>query len=226
MAEKELSNLEKKYPNNSKKAKELVEKSSVNSDKEKKSEKKIKKVVKGTVKQKKKNKLSAVGDELIEEDAPSVFSYIVHDVAIPAVKELFFDIICGGTEKLFLGTESGRGKSRSGGNRRDGSYVFYTSYYDRKDRGGSRRDDRSKKGRFHSEDYLLETRAEASDVLDQLVEFIDRYDEVSISDFKDAIGVTSEYTDENWGWTNLRSASIRAVRGGFVIHLPSPTSLL
>ena len=229
MAEKEIkSTLEEKYPNNSKKSKELTEKSSLSQTEETKNNnnKKVKKVVSGNVKKKKKTALSKVGDELIEDSAPSVFSYILHDVAIPAIKELVFDIICGGAEKFFFGTESNRG-GRHSGSRKDGSYVSYTSYYDRKN-GRDRRDDRyrARNTRFRSEDYLLETRSDAADVLDQLIEMIDRYETASVSDFKDAIGVTPEYTDENWGWTNLKSASIRAVRGGFIIHLPNPTSLL
>ena len=40
------------------------------------------------------------------------------------------------------------------------------------------------------------------------------------ADFYDIVGVTSEFTDNKYGWTSIRKAGIKPVREGFLIVLP------
>lgn len=183
-------------------------------------EKKIEKVVQGTVKTKKKNELSKFKEAFISEDARNVKTYILTDVIIPAAKKLISDIVKDGIEMLLYGGNSPRSKS-SGGSRP--SYISYNSY-------SSSRDDRSGDSRIRAsgytfEDVYLDNRGEAEDVLTRMDEIIDTYDMVSVADLYDLVGITGKFTDNKYGWTNLRGARVVHTRDGYLLDLPRPRVL-
>lgn len=208
--------LEDRYPNNSMKAKQQPKEEP--KQEEAKSEE-PKKVVKKAAKKKKKNFLSKMGNEIIEDDAPSVGSYLIHDIFIPALKDLIYDVICGGSEKMLYGVDRARQGRKS--SKKNGSYVPYNSIY-----GGAResKPEKKRKGAFNSTDYILETKQEAEDVLDRMIDYIQRFDGVvSVAEFLEFVDVTpDDFTASNWGWTDLRGASTQRVRGGYVVKLPRP----
>ena len=75
------------------------------------------------------------------------------------------------------------------------------------------------------DDIVLETRGEATEVLDTMYNIISQYDSVSVADLFDAVGISSEFTDEKWGWTDLHGADIRRVHEGYLLDLPRPQPL-
>lgn len=175
--------------------------------------KEIKKVVQGTAKVKKKGKTSKFADMFLAEDASSVKSYIVSDVLIPAAKKLISDIVKDGIEMILYGGTN-RGK-RTNGYRAD--YVSYNRFSDR------RYDDRpsdSRRTEYSYDDVILESRGEAEEVLDQMDNIINDYGMVSVMDLYDLVGITGQYTDNNYGWTNLRNAEPVRTRDGYMLKLP------
>ena len=56
-------------------------------------------------------------------------------------------------------------------------------------------------------------------------ELIDQYGVVSVGDLYDLVGVTGAYTDNNYGWTDLRTASVVRTRDGYMIKLPRALAL-
>lgn len=187
--------------------------------KEKDVEKKeLKKVVQGTAKVKKKGKTSKIAEMFIAEDATSVKSYIISDVLIPAAKKLISDIVRDGIEMILYGGTN-RGK-RSSGFRAD--YVSYNRYSDR--RYDDRPSDTSRVA-YRYDDVILETRGEAEEVLDAMRDVIDTYEMVSVMDLYDLVGITGQYTDNNFGWKNLRNAEPIRVRDGYMLKLPKAIPL-
>jgi hypothetical protein len=75
------------------------------------------------------------------------------------------------------------------------------------------------------DEIVLDKRVEAEEVLDRMDAWIDKYDSVSVADFYEMCGVSSNYTDNKYGWTDLRGAAIQHVRGGYLIKLPPPEPL-
>ena len=67
---------------------------------------------------------------------------------------------------------------------------------------------------------VLETRGEAEDVLSRMDELIDTYGVVSVADLYDLVGISCNYTDNKYGWTNLRNAEPVRVRDGYMLKLP------
>lgn len=51
-------------------------------------------------------------------------------------------------------------------------------------------------------------------------ELIDTYGLASVADLYDLVGKTCEYTDNNYGWNDIRSAAVVRVRDGYLLKLP------
>lgn len=177
-----------------------------------KQEKKVEKVVTGKVITKKKSGLRKFTDEFISDDARNVKSYIFGDVIIPAVKKAVYDVITTGIDMILYG------ESRGGNRRSTADKVSYSRYSDRD--YSSSRSHRSSAAGYSYDDIVLATRAEAEEVLDRMDEIINTYNIVSVADLKDLVGVTGNYTDNKYGWTSMRNASIERVRDGYWIKLP------
>ena len=181
-------------------------------------EKKVEKVIAGTAKSKKKNEIQKFADVFISEDVTNVKSYILLDVLVPAIKKAISDIVTNGIDMILYGG-SNRTKSNSAA-----SKVSYRSYYDR---GNDRRDynlARTKTG-YNYDDIILDNRGEAEDVLSRMDELISTYGLVSVADLYDLVGVTGNYTDNKYGWTDIRSASVIRVRDGYMLKLPKALPL-
>lgn len=172
--------------------------------------KKLQKVVSGSVKVRKKSPLK---EALISEDAANIKSYILMDVLIPAVKKAISDIVKNGIEMLLYG-DSGRPNDR----RSPSSGVSYRDYYDLKD-DRYRQVPPSRQGRSPDK-IVIPSRGEAEEVLTRMDELLETYKMVTVADFYDLVGVTCDYTDNNYGWTSLRSADVIRVRDGYIIKLP------
>ena len=84
---------------------------------------------------------------------------------------------------------------------------------------------REDQARHNFDGIMLETHADAVDVLESLIARVERYGSASVADFYDYLGVTGGFTDQKYGWTNLSNADIRQTRKGFVFDLPKPQPL-
>jgi hypothetical protein len=159
------------------------------------------------------------------DDARSVFDYLLFEVALPALKTTISDMTSQGIDRMLFGDASrrpGPGNRRPG--RVDYNVISRTSgtRYDRDEpRVVSARDRAS----HNFDNIVLATRPEAELVLQTLMEAIDQYSMVTVSDLYDLVGITGNFTDDKWGWYELNGADIVRVRDGFIIDLP-PTKPL
>lgn len=199
-------------------------------EKVKESEKpKIEPVVTGEVIRQKKSIGRRFSEKFVAGDARTVVSYIFLDVLIPAAKDAIADSFSMGVEKMLFGearSVSRRGP-RPGG---PGGYVSYNRYaaagsarsLGRRD---ERRDDRPRARQGHFDDIILATRVEAEEVLDRLFDLVSRYEEATVADLYDLVNISGSYTDEKWGWRDLRGARVDRVRNGYLLDLPKPEPL-
>ena len=157
---------------------------------------------------------------MIEDTIESARERTIADIIIPGLKTLMFDAFTDTLDLVLFGGsgEVSRGSRKHSNRRREGR-TSYDRYYDEKDRRNRSR------GSYHDlsndpDDIILDTRRDAQDVLEELDRTIYKYGQASIADFYDIVGVTSGFTDNKYGWTNIRNAGIRPVRDGFLIVLP------
>ncbi len=185
----------------------------VQKDKPVEERKKVDKVVTGIVKTKKKSEIRKFTDVFISEDISNVKSYLLTDVLVPAIKKLVIDTVTDGINMILNG---GTGRGHRGTN---ASYVSYRQYSDQRDSNRHGNESRGRSG-YNYDDIILESRGEAEDVLSRMDELIDIYGTVSVADMYDLVGKTCNYTDNKYGWTNIRNAEPIRVRDGYMLKLP------
>lgn len=172
-------------------------------------EKNVEKVISGSARSRKKSGIQKITNVFVPEDVEDVKSYIFEDIVVPAVKDIILDAV-----KAFLGVNGGsRGKSSTT------SRVPYRKYYDERDRRDYTSTARTRAG-YDFDDIVIENRGEAEDVLSRMDELIATYGLVSVADLYDLVGITGNYTDNKYGWTDIRGASVIRVRDGYMIKLP------
>ena len=167
---------------------------------------KVDKIVKGKVKTKKKNSVLA---SFINDDLQDIKKYIVEDVLIPTIKKTITDVVKNSIDMFFYGEVSRSNRSNS-------SRISYSSYYDRDREPRSR----SRRNSLLIDDIVLESRAEAEEVLDRLDEMIEEFGMASVLNLYDLIGVTAPFTADKYGWTDIRNATAVRVRDGYLLKLP------
>ena len=197
-----------------------------NSDKAKRSDvsatthqPRVSKIATGTVTRKKETTASKFKKAFFGEDVVNVKDYVIFDVAIPAIKATLSDMIGNGVEVLLFGEARGKRKKRDND---------YASYYRRSDSSRGRdRDDRRSSSMNRFDDICLDSRGEAEEVLSSLTDLTYDYGQASVADLYDLVGISASFTDEKYGWYkgDLRGASVRRSRDGFMLELPKPDRL-
>lgn len=189
------------YPANSKKSKEdSVEKPA------------LEKIISGDVIQRKHGLFGKVAGNFLSEDSGTVMSYVVMEVMLPAAKNMISDMVSQGVERMLFGDS----RPRSGAGNRPG----YTSYNNVSKPAQPRTMSKQSRATHDFNDIIFASRGEAEDVLDTLRALINQYDVATVNDLYDLLGLTGEFTDAKWGWFDLRSASIRPTRGGYLLDMP------
>lgn len=194
-----------------------------NSFKYKEEKKRLEQVTTGKVTIRKRSGARRFADLFLAEDIGNVKEYIVFDLLIPAIKDMIVNMINNTTELLAYGRVRNGSKTQT----KASSYISYNNYS-----SYSRPQQRPEPSRVGTslDDIIFESRAEAELVLDNLRECIDLYDSVTVHDFLDAVGMSGDnkytnYTQNNYGWTDLRDAYVTRVREGFLIVMPRVVQL-
>lgn len=179
------------------------------------------KITTGKVTTRKRSLSKRFVDIFLTEDVGDVKSYIIYDVLIPAIKENVADIINSTIGMLFFG-EASRRTRVSGRGGQTGSKINYGGYFN-----GNQRTERlpvSNRTRVahNFEDVIFETRGDAQLVLDEMLEILSgEAGQVTVADFYDSAGMTTNFTDNKYGWTDLRTARVKGGPGrGYWIDLP------
>ena len=213
------------YPNNSHQAKE----SKITVSNEEETPKKVEKVIEGTVLRRKKPLSKRFSEMFIGGDSRTVSAYLFYDVLMPAAKDTIADVMTQGVERMLFGET--RSTSRRAGNRRGNSgYVSYNRYSASTPPWEPRRDEprspsRRSRATHNFDEIILSTRVEAEEVIDRLFDLVARYESATVADLYELAGVTGSYTDDKWGWTDIRGAGVTRVRNGYLLDIPKPEPL-
>lgn len=208
------------YPSNSHKQK-------LEEPKPKKAEaKKVEKVISGEAVRRKKPLSKRFTETFVQGEAKGVGSYILFDVLVPAAKDTIADAFSQGIERMLFG--EARSTSRRGHRPTGGGYTSYNRYsskappWQREDRPSM-----SRRGRatHDFDEIILATRVEAEEVIDRLFDLVSKYDTATVNDLYDLVGITGNYTDDKWGWVDIRGAGVTRVRNGYLLDLPRPEPL-
>lgn len=174
--------------------------------------KKVEKVVDGA-KLKKKSSAAKLADVFIASDIKTVLGCVAADVLIPAAKKLIYDVGSRTLDMVLYGESRSR-DSRSTDN------ISYRKYSDPRETRSRFDDPVRDRPRFDSDEIVFDTRGEAEKVLDHMIDIVNNYGIVSVSEMYELSNLTQPYTSNKYGWTSLRTADVVRVRDGYVIKLP------
>lgn len=145
-----------------------------------------------------------------------VVRYVGREVLLPAIRDMIYDGISNGAKRALYGDSS----TVVVNNRRSVAQPR-TSYNTISSKYGSVKQSNSVIRTSNTiPDYLLEDRNMALDIIDRLRDHVNTYNYVSVGEYYDLIGIESQWTDRNYGWTNLSSISISPYNGGYIINFP------
>lgn len=181
-------------------------------------EKKVQSVVTGNVTIKKKSGVQKFFESFIQEDLHKVKEYAIRDVIVPKSKQIILDIVNNGLSLLFFGEVNHKTKQTLNGQR-----VSYAKFYGDQRNSGYSDVQKAQPARpvFDFDNIVLDSRADAEQVLMQLDELISTYGHATVADLYDSLSITStNHCDNNYGWYNLSSASTKLTQGGYKLVLP------
>lgn len=161
-------------------------------------------------------------DAFVVEDIRVVIGEIINENVIPAIKDAISDAVTSLIDGLLYGSGGTRRKRKSSNNRGEPSYAAYYKSNGRSVRRSKSDDDDEyeSNGKHDYRDFSMRTKAEADEVLSDLLDYIEEYEEACIADYLDLIDQPSDPQDNKWGWTNLSRARVKHGRDGYYIDFP------
>lgn len=163
-------------------------------------------------------------------DAKSVWTYVAYDILVPAAKDMLSDAVSSGIDQILFGGEQRWGQP-SRRRRNYGSPLGSMSYggtqgpinyQNPKNRQTGPQMSRRGRATHNFDEIVLETRADAEMVIDRLFDLLQTYEVATVSELYELVGMSSHFTDQKWGWTDLQGAGVSRVPGGYLLNLPRP----
>lgn len=152
-------------------------------------------------------------------DAKTVGTHVVESILIPSLQKLLSDSVKGAVDWFIYGS-----KGKSSPNSGPGT-VSYSRYYQQStpayyNGGYAQPAPATRPGLYSVNEFKFEERGDAETVLMRMNESITRYGMVSVADFYDFIGQRCSFTDQKYGWYDLRPASVIRLDDGYAIQFP------
>lgn len=160
-------------------------------------------------------------------DARGVVQYVMLDVVAPALRDLVVDGVTQGMERLVFGDVRSGARRAAGRPSGSSGYVSYNRFSQPNNRREEARPSISRRGRsMHDfDEIILATRAEGNEVIRRMDDLIQKYEQVTVSDLYQLVDIAPSFTDEKWGWTDIREARVERTRAGYLLDLPRPELL-
>ena len=162
--------------------------------------------------------------QFVAEDAKSVSRYILSDVIVPATKNLVYDIASQSVQRILWGEVKSVSRGITPGR---STYTPYNKVREITQAKTSWERNLSDRNLYDFGELIVDSRGDAEVILEGLNDILDEYQVVSVADLYELAGMThkGDYTGNSWGWTNLKGASVEAVREGYLVKLPKPTAI-
>lgn len=155
------------------------------------------------------------------EDIKDVKKYLFFDVLIPAIKDTLYSLISNGASMIFYGDV--KPKSKASNRNYDPNRSIRA---ERSERVSSYSPNGRRRVMNDFDDIVLDSRADCERVLDAMREAIYTYGQVTVADLYDLVGMSSEFTDNKWGWVDLATCGYSRRRdGSYVLDLPKVVDL-
>lgn len=192
-----------------------------NSDKarEAASEKKVEKVTSGKTQTHQKSEAQKLANSFIVDDLKNIARRILMEVLIPDLKKAISSTLKNGVDIALYGEVNPNQSGKKG----VAEKVSYQGRYERESERNRNDYITNRKNDYDYDDVSFEFREDAEAVLDSMYDLIDHFGIVSIADFYELAGIsTDNYTLNRYGWRNLSGSTVVNVRGEYRLKLPRP----
>lgn len=171
-------------------------------------------VVKGNVSVRQKSGLRKAAEIFFAKDIDDVKNYLIYDVLLPEAKDALYALINNGAQMFLYGETRNKRNPNTNGIR-----FSYNKCYDQ---GKPERNTLTNKANLtRLDDVVFDDMRDAEEVLNSMVDILETYGTVSVSEFCELANRPDEYTDRKYGWTNLATAEVRRMSGGgYYIKFP------
>jgi len=187
---------------------------------------KIERVISGEAKRRKRGLGRQFKDTFIEGSARMALEYMATDIVVPAIRDLIYDALQGGLDRMIYGESRIRRGRSSATSYSSVGHVNYQGMSSNKPPNTSRTLSQRARTRHDFGGIVLDSREDANDVLDRMFDVLSRYGSVPVTTLYALTGIEASHTDEKWGWTSLAGAKAAKQRdGGYLLDLPEPEYL-
>jgi hypothetical protein len=189
-------------------------------------QKDVKRVTSGEPVRRRRSLRKQFSDTFIAGDVKSAIRYVTLDILLPAAREMIWEAGSEGWRKLLFG-ESFRRRGSTMPQSGPTGYVSYNRPYmmGHPMTSAQRVMSRRARARHDFDEIVLESRAEAEEVIDRLIDLVSQYETATVADLYELVGLAASHTDAKWGWTDVRGAGVSRVRDGYLLDLPEPIPL-
>ena len=165
-----------------------------------------------------------VGGLLGPNGIRAIGAYVGHEIIVPMVKNAFVDSMTTGINMaVFKDQPQPNRRNNPGWNNRqhqNTNRVQYDKSY-QNNQVNQYQSPNTRRTIYAIREAVFPNREEALMVLDNMMNEIDKYGQVSVADYYDWIGIgDSTFADVSYGWDDLTRARVVSVRGGYAISLP------
>lgn len=163
------------------------------------------------------------------EDFQKMKEHVGKEVIIPYLKRTFFDAV---QEALYMLLYKGQPYGKKGPNAFGSNITYggtqYNGYFASSSlnqppkRASEEAKEQTLNVKKGPSDLIFPSRADAEDTLIKMDEIISTYGSVSFADLEEMAGVTGDFTDNKYGWKDIRNAKVvrNALEGGYYIRMP------
>lgn len=163
-----------------------------------------------------------VRDAFLGDDDRTILEVVIQDIIKPSLRDLSFEAGQTALERVHYGSSRPYRRGGPPGN------SSHPRNYNGISRGnGAPMGVESRVGR-RSRDFgemVVDVRAEAQAIREGMYAILDEYGVVTVSDMYQLAKQPTQFTDRNWGWTDLMGAPVVRVRDGWLIDLPRPEAI-
>jgi hypothetical protein len=200
-------------------------------EKEEAKKKEVKSVITGkTVDTGKKKWHKRLAESITGDDARSVVGYVIFDVAVPALRDMAFDIVKEGAQRAFYGESAprnSRSSTRSGAVRTNYGRAYAKAQGEPIRANSDRTISKRARSSHDFREIAYENRADVEMVMDELLEGIREYGEATVEDYYKLSQIEPSWADRGWGWTEVNDiGQPRRTRDGWMLELNAPRELL
>jgi hypothetical protein len=167
-----------------------------------------------------------IAETFLGDYAKSALNHALVDVIIPQAKGMMVDAGNEALNRIFYGSAGNGRRTNVNDNRTRG--TAYNRMYVPANGGSQASEDRRtpvQGAGYQLQEIILGDRGDAEEILDGMLAIVSQYGTVSVSELKEMLGVTGEFTDQKWGWKNLGSTKVTRVHEGYLLDLPRIVSL-